>query len=227
LEVVMPSVSFRRRFREAIVPACLSLVLFATTTARAGEFTIALDEGEGDKAVAAGEPKLEGKVVKAKWVDGKNGKALQFNDFGNELVKPKASDATFVAFDNHDALVPKEKIAITVQVWLDRENPFYYGGIVEKGQGFGAAYRLGVLRNRKLRASVGNKLLSVDSPEPLAVGAWHEVQMVFDGKRLALSIDGKEVAAKDGTVEKFDNKDPLLLGTRLTGKIDDLKITVD
>lgn len=219
------SVSLQLRGR--LGPWLVVLLLAAAAPARGGEFTLALDEGEGDKTTAEGEPKLEGKVVNAQWVDGKKGKALAFDDYGNELVKPDASKATYVTFEHNDALVPKTKLAVSAWVMLDRENPFYYGGIVEKGDGYGAAYRLGVLRNRKIRASVGNKLLSVESPEPLSVGEWHELSMSYDGQKLVLSIDGKEVTQKEGAVEKFENKSPLVLGTRLTGKIDEVKISVD
>jgi hypothetical protein len=224
LEVRM-SVSLR--LRGWVLVGLAAAALAAVGPVRGGEFTLALDEGQGTKTTAEGEPNLKGSVVNAQWVDGKQGKALAFNDYGNELVKPDSSKATYVTFKHDDALVPKSKVTLSAQVMLDRENPFYYGGIVEKGDGFGAAYRLGVLRNRKIRASVGNKLLSVESPEPLSVGEWHELSMSYDGQKLVLSIDGKEVAQKEGTVEKFDNKSPLVLGTRLTGKIDEVKISAD
>jgi hypothetical protein len=214
-------------FRERVLTCLVALLLAAAAPAQGGEFTLALDEGEGEMTIADGEPKLEGDVVNAQWVDGQKGKALAFNDYGNELVKPDVKKATHVTFKHNDALVPQSKVTITALVMLDRENPFYYGGIVEKGEGFGAAYRLGVMRNRKILASVGNKLLSVESPEPLSVGEWHELTMAYDGQKLVLSIDGEAVAQKEGTVEKFDNESPLILGRRLTGKIDEVTIVVE
>lgn len=203
------------------------VVSAAAPPVRGGEFVLPLEEGEGEKTTAVGEPELEGEIVNAQWVEGKQGKALAFEDYGNELLKPDSSKATYVTFEHNAALVPKSKVTITAMVMLDRENPFYYGGIVEKGEGFGAAYRLGVKRDRKIRASVGNKLLSVESPEALPVGEWHELTMSYDGEKLVLSIDGKEVAQKDGAVEKFENESTLELGRRLTGKIDEVKIVAE
>ncbi|MBI3465114.1 MAG: LamG domain-containing protein [Planctomycetes bacterium] len=194
--------------------------------AAAAEYLIAFDEGKGDQTTAQGEPPLEGDVVKAQWAEGKKGNALQFNDYGNNLEKPKVSDATFVEFKHHEALVPKAKVSISAWVWVERRG-FFYGGIVEKGGGFGAAYRLGLLRNGVVKASVGNELLSVESPKPLSLKEWHELKMIYDGTRLTLAIDGEEVASQEKAVAKFANADRLILGNRFTGKIDEVQIKVE
>lgn len=201
-------------------------VLSIAAMTQGSDFSLLFDEGDGETIKVIGNPQLEGVVKRAKWGEGTEGKALVFNDYGNKLVNPQVSEATYVTIPHDDALVPKEAITINVDVWLDR-TPFYYGGIIEKGVGFGSSYRLLVLRNGKLRASVGNKLLSIETPEPLPLEKWVKITMRFQKGVLSLAIDGAQVSEKKGDVESFASDHPLVLGTRFTGKVDNLLIQLD
>src|SRR5262245_53641889 len=138
-----------------------------------------------------------GKVERAQLVDGhdaSSGKALAFTDWSVvNYLKPDPSLATRVVVPHDSKLVPS--FPFRVSAWIyPTADPVYYGGIVEKGQGYGSAYRLILLRGLKVQASLGGQNLRAVGPAPLTLNAWHEVTLVADGMNLALMVDGKEVA---------------------------------
>ena len=105
-------------------------------------------------------------------------------------------------------------------------DPVYYGGIVEKGRGYGGSYRLLLTRGLKLSASVGDRHVTARSRTPLSTGQWHEVAFEADGKSLVLFVDGKEAARTPippGT--RIDAEGPIVVGERFTGRIDEVAIS--
>jgi hypothetical protein len=80
----------------------------------------------------------------------------------------------------------------------------------------------------KVQASLGGQNLRAVGPAPLTLNAWHEVTLVADGVNLALMVDGKEVAKTPiPSGLKLDSTEPLLLGSRFTGRIDEVSISSD
>jgi len=99
---------------------------------------------------------------------------------------------------------------------------------VEKGQGYGAAYRLILLRGLKVQASLGDQNIKAVSAAPVALNAWHEVTLAADGKNLTLLVDGKEAARTPIPPGlKISSTEPLLFGNRFTGRIDEISLSSD
>ena len=126
----------------------------------------------GDSAGAA-----HGAVVKARWGEGRSGAALVFEDYSLiDYLKPDVSKATRVVVPHAPGLNPEGSFSLVATIFPTR-NPIYYGGIVEKGTGFGASYRLVILRGLRVRAVVGGSHASVTSRKPLSLNSWHELEM--------------------------------------------------
>ncbi|MEE2738261.1 MAG: LamG-like jellyroll fold domain-containing protein [Planctomycetota bacterium] len=67
----------------------------------------------------------------------------------------------------------------------------------------------------------------METPEPLPLEKWVKITMRFQKGVLSLAIDGAQVSEKKGDVESFASDHPLVLGTRFTGKMDNLLIQLD
>ena len=107
-------------------------------------------------------------------------------------------------------------------------DPVYYGGIVEKGQGYTSSYRLVLLRGLKLEGSLGDPRVSIKSASPITLNAWHEVALVTDGKSLTLMVDGAQAAqAALSAPPRPGSTDPLIVGERFTGSIDEVSLIAD
>lgn len=166
-----------------------------------------------------------GRLEKATTVDGKDGKALSFQDWSVvDYLKPDPSKATRVVVDHDDRLNPAPPFALRAWINVSAE-PIYYGGIVEKGQGFGSSYRLLLLRDMRIEASVGSGHATVRSPAPIELNKWIEVSLEVEDSALVLRLDGTEVARETiaaGT--RPDSTAPILIGERFSGMIDDVRL---
>ena len=165
----------------------------------------------------------------AEVVKGHEGTALSFHDWSvKNYLKPDPSQATraVVPDDSSSKGVLNPGLPFRISAWIQPiEDPVYYGGIVEKGHGFGASYRLVLLRGLHLSASIGDRHVTVRSSEPLSIGKWHKVEMMADGKDLVLHVNGKESgrAPLPGNVT-MTSQAPLVIGERFSGKIDEVVI---
>lgn len=172
-----------------------------------------------------------GKVERALPVDGhdgKGGKALAFSDWSVvNYLKPDPAQATRVVVPHDPMLMPSYPFRVSAWIFPTAD-PIYYGGIAEKGQGYGAAYRLVLLRGLKVQASLGDLNIKAVGQAPVSLNEWHEVALVADGRILALLVDGKEVAKTPiPSGLKLSSSEPLLLGNRFTGRIDEVSISSD
>lgn len=188
-----------------------------------------LDDAKNASNTVSGAP--AGRVERASLVDGHEGsagKALAFSDWSvANYLKPNPSQATRVVVPHDPRLMPSYPFRISAWIFPTAD-PIYYGGIAEKGQGYGAAYRLILLRGLKVQASLGDQNVRAIGPVPVSLNEWHEVTLVADGRNLALLVDGKEVAKTlipSGL--KLISSEPLLLGNRFTGRIDEVSISSD
>ena len=206
--------------RNLLVPA---LVAAFTCTAAAAATIAELNFDEGDGTSTANQaPDGPGtSITGATWADGEDGKALEFK--GPDYSGPYRPPGTFVTLNDSAGLNPNGKVTVAVSVY-PTFNPVAWGGIVEKGVGYGSSFRLLMLRNGKVRAAVGNEHLTVDSPEPLELDAWTRLEMTFDGKTLALSVGGTEVAKTAAKPESMASEASIEIGRRFTGRIDNVMI---
>jgi len=183
------------------------------------------DEGSGTVASDGVDGAENGKIENAVWAEGKSGKALQFEDYSLlNYLKPDVAQATRVVAPHGDRVNPSGPFTLRAVVYPTRD-PVYYGGIFEKGRGYGATLRLVIRRGLKLRAVYGPGGATVDASSPLALDAWHEVVVKFDGSNLTLEVDGKLQGSKKGVKAGAPSSDPVVIGERFSGKIDEVVLT--
>jgi hypothetical protein len=215
-----------------VTVAALATLLALTGTTHAAEQepgTVILgrwlfNEGQGSVAADGVDGAGDGEVVNALWTEGKEGGALAFEDYSLiDYLKPDVSKATRVVVPHLDRLNPSGPFTLRATIYATRD-PIYYGGIVEKGRGFGASYRLLLLRGLRIRATLGGSQGTVTSKDPLTLNQWHQVEVVYDGSDLTLKIDGQEQARLEGVKGNLASTDDLLMGERLSGRIDAVEL---
>jgi hypothetical protein len=160
--------------------------------------------------------------------DGREGKALAFEDWSvKDYLKPDPRRATrlVVADDAGTRLNPS--LPFRLSAWIyPTADPLYYGGIVEKGRGLGGSYALVLLRGLKVQASLGDRHVVARSSVPITLNAWHQVTLQASGGTLTLTIDGKEAARETIPADtKISSADPLIIGERFSGRIDEVELT--
>lgn len=182
------------------------------------------DEGKGTVASDGVDGTADGRVVRAIWTEGRSSGALEFEDYSLiDYLKPDVKKATRVVIPNVARLNPKGPFTLRAVIYPTRD-PLYYGGIFEKGAGYGAVLRLILLRGLKLRAIYGSGG-KVDGSAPISLDAWHAVEVRYDGSSLTLRMDGKEVGRAAGVEPARPTDDKVVIGERFTGKIDEVVLT--
>jgi hypothetical protein len=193
---------------------------------RAEEALIAswmLDEGSGETARDGGGA-ANGKIVRAAWTEGRSGGALAFEDYSVvDYIQPDVGKATRLIVPHSDALNPRPPFRIKASIYPTRD-PVYYGGIIEKGRGRGASYRVMLLRGLKLRATAGGTGLTITTSRPLSLNAWHDIELIVGTGGLVLMIDGKEAGRADGTPGATASPENIVVGERFSGKIDSVEL---
>lgn len=179
-------------------------------------------DAPGANGIASG-PAL--RIEKAVIAEGHAGTALAFEDWSvKDYLHPDPGIATRV-------LVPREAAAdlgtaypVRISAWIyPTADPVYYGGIVERGNGYGASFRLILLRGLRVGASLGRT--SLRSSAPVTLNTWHEVALTVDGKTATLTVDGAQAASAElPPTERSASSDPLVIGERFTGRIDEVSI---
>ncbi|MGB9597230.1 MAG: LamG domain-containing protein [Candidatus Poribacteria bacterium] len=145
------------------------------------------DEGKGDVAGDSSGNKNDGKLMNdPKWVDGKIGKALDFDGAQNHIVVP-----------NSDTLNPTD--AITLVAWI------YPRGFTGNGNGIltkEGQYILGLnwpqsgnAQKLNLWLTIGGWILFADGE--VKKDSWNHVVATYDGSTKKLYIDGKLISKID------------------------------
>jgi large repetitive protein len=181
-----------------------------------------LDETQGPQAADASGHNLNARVQGApRWSPGQGhlGGALELDGAQTHVDCGDAAD-----FDFRDSL--------TVSLWFKSrgfkkapQTLIGKGGDTwglqsdgEKGQivfGLGGPQPTGKDRNKAPQAK---------SKRGLGDGQWHHVVGVYDGKRIALFVDGQLEATINATGPVAMNTEPLLLGERFDGWLDDARL---
>lgn len=185
----------------------------------------------GDNSVPGGPP---GRVERAQPAEGRSGKSLAFEDWSVvDYLKPDPRKATRVVIPEKETKGSPSPLNPTapfrVSAWIyPTADPVYYGGIAEKGIGKGSSYRLLLLRGLKVQASLTDRHVTVRSSSPVSLNAWHEVALLANGRSLTLFVDGVEAGRAAIPAEaRIASSDPLVIGDRFTGRIDDVRISAE
>jgi concanavalin A-like lectin/glucanase superfamily protein len=169
------------------------------------------------------------RIERATAAEGHAGKALAFEDWSiKNYLKPDPREATrVVVAPGTGAAALNPAYPFKVSAWIyPTADPVYFGGIVEKGRGLGGSYRLVLLRGLKVEASLGEKHVSLRSSAPISLNAWHEVGLLADGKSLVLLVDGQTAGSLAlDQPPRLASTDPLVIGERFTGRIDEVSIS--
>ncbi|MGO9111560.1 MAG: LamG domain-containing protein [Thermoguttaceae bacterium] len=176
------------------------------------------DEGTGETAKdSAG--KNDGKLVNAKWVDGKVGKAIELSGSNSYAEVPDAPALNLTG-------------AITIEAWVKHKGATFkdWEAILAKGDN---TYRMHLSRDKHtfdLGINYGGYDLACEVvPE---ADKWHFVVATYDGTQASLYVDGKKVASNQDCPNQIDTNDrPLYIGNNsdypergFTGVIGEVKI---
>lgn len=140
------------------------------------------DEGEGTIAADSSESSNDGTIGGAAWVYGKLGAALKFDGNG------------YVEIPYNCILNPRK--AITVEAWVNPAGNTVWQRIVAKSAYPNTDYSLfrGDNNNIGFSIKIGNVVRTAYAPKnSVPVGAWTYVVGTYDGKRLRMYINGKQV----------------------------------
>ncbi len=165
------------------------------------------------------------RIEKAVIGEGHAGTALAFEDWSvQDYLHPDPNRATRVVVPHDAAGGLGASYPLKIAAWIHpTADPVYYGGIIERGYGYGASFRLVLLRGLRVGANVGR--VSIRSSAPIALNAWHEVALTADGKTVTLTVDGVQAAVADLPAgERTASSDPIVIGERFSGRIDEVSI---
>jgi hypothetical protein len=219
-------------FRTILSAVAHSLIaasfLAVPSEAQTGAAVIArwsFDEGQGNQAGDGKDGATKGEIIKATWTKGRSGGALAFEDYSlKNYLRPDVKEATRVVIPHHSRLNITKPFTLQADIFPTRD-PLYYGGIVEKGDGYGSTFRLLMIRGRKIRAVYGAGNSQITSSKPLALNAWHNLELIFDGSNLTLKVDGKIQASSANIKPQAASTSDVIIGERFSGQIDEVVLT--
>jgi hypothetical protein len=197
---------------------CLSLFCVAASAffgeARAADPSLIvylpMDEGKGNEVIDASGNGYDGAIVGgAEWIDGKYERALELTAEA-EIQIPDA-----------DALDGLE--AMTIEVWV-RQDDHQATGIIQKGDNWpNISYLLQPWSDQMIYFGVKDtSSRAITKPGDYPLGEWYHLAGTYDGETLKIHVNGEEKASAPAPVDTVpDTVDPLQVGNRLAGAIDD------
>lgn len=182
------------------------------------------ENGIGDaKAIVKGVGSYNGEIT---YVDGINGKAVDFNDFGLDLGnKINGTDFTIT----YSVCPDKSQAENQVMMLLGYHNPEHW--LALSGDGADQEYKLWG-RTEGTAKTVGNaqpmNWTTVGNPT-VPNGVWSQVALVGTDGKIAMYVDGKKVVSGISNNPLGSVKDSILFGANnwdpcFDGKVDDIKI---
>ena len=138
----------------------------------------AFDAYEKGKVTDKSGKKNDGKVYGAKWIQG----AMQFDGKGNYIGTPWDASFESVAYS----------VAVFVKPVDTKEEPGWGRSIVSQAESNKAFYRNIVVKDGRFQVvySCGPDNYFLMSKERFVPGQWYHVVSTYDGKRLALYVNG-------------------------------------
>ena len=203
-----------------LVVACLSL-LFFTIGETAIEDNLVLhlpfDEGQGNAVKDKSGKGNNGVVRRANWVEGKSGKALEFNG-KDSFVEIQDSDSLNPTTGTFAAWIKPGKQAPTqwgsngiVDKWEQAGD--FKGYLIQSGASAAEGPKKGFERIGFLIGAGGDyKIIPVLD---LSVDTWSHIAMTWDGKIMAVYINGKGVGEEK--VKMVPAIGPMFIGKRAHG----------
>lgn len=217
----------RKHHRRFAVLLHVSAWFLWGTAAGAQELTghWTFDEGHGTMAGDSSGMNHHGDVVNASWVDGLSGKALALRDYSADY--PPSPTHTFIRVEHSERLNPQSGFDISATIRIDPAfEPYFDATIVQKGAGYGCAYRVLLTRDFRVKAVAGNDHAVLEGATVLPVGTWTTIRAAYDGENLTIHVDGEEDGSHRTEVNGFSNRDDILMGERFTGDIDEIRISI-
>ncbi len=178
-----------------------------------------LDEGQGKTAADSSDSGYEGTVTGGEWVDGKFGKALDFDGKTDKVEVPDAEglDAvpqiTVVCWEKHDKEPPQNYAPVG-------KEPLYRFIISKGGSGHFVLATTGA-------AWYGAG--TVASGGGMTAGEWHHLAGTYDGKRVKFYVDGKLVGTgpQDISGDVLDNAAAFTMAKSIANNVDFFEGIVD
>ncbi len=161
------------------------------------------DENQGITAKDASGNGHDGKIIGAKWVQGKIGTALEFNGDGNivEIPHDKVFDLTEYTISAWVKTEPTGKWQTVIGKEPVAGNPRNYGIFIA-----GNTNLLGV------NYTTGGAWKTAFSKTVAADGKWHHVAATFDGKVLRAYMDGVMEGETKTEIPPDHNTEPVRIG---------------
>jgi alpha-tubulin suppressor-like RCC1 family protein len=217
----------KKALNKVVLSALMTLVLqctfFVGAALGAAESPIGqwlFNEGTGTIAKDISESKNDGKIYGATFVEGKRGSALSFD--GNDYVE----------IPHQASLSPRS--AFSIAAWINPVSNTKYQKIIYKSLGSNTDYSIiqGGQNNIGFSFKTGiNAMTGYTAANSVPSGTWTHVAGTYDGTRIKIYINGKQVynSKASGTINM--NAEPLRIGggvsagnNNFIGKVDDVYI---
>jgi hypothetical protein len=164
------------------------------------------DEGNGKDAKDASGSGNDGTISGAKWVDGKFGKALEF-------------DGNFVLVPNDDSYNFTKEQSFSIVLWINYKAKGDWQGVLQKFNG-GYPFKVEVNPSNELYFALWDQTNNPGASVGNVSGSWHHAAFVRDRskKKLYSYLDGALKETKDDTIAGVtENTADLYIGARKPG----------
>jgi len=162
------------------------------------------DEGTGDTVRDVSGNGHNGTISGAKWVDGKFGKALEFNGDGDQVLVP-----------NHDALNIKGELTVEAWVFPKGWNPDL-NAIAQKWEDGSnrRQYQLTIYQQRNwwYVSNAGSNWPRAEGVIPIKLNEWVHLAGTYDGKKLRSYTNGSFDVELDQPNGIFASDIPVVIG---------------
>lgn len=195
--------------RLIVLLAVICVTAVATAQAQIDRKTIVglwtFDEGKGNTAEDSSGKGYDGSLEGApKWVEGKFGKALDFNGSDYVEIKDSAANLSFGGVE-----------PFTISAWVNNRSG---GTIVGKFNG-------GVIGAYILIVGAGGAAVFHREVAPwglngaltLPQGKWGHIAATYDGTDMKIFIEGKQDVTQARPAQNTDRATPVFIGARMTG----------
>ncbi len=167
------------------------LMLFVLSVVSYGDaeesmvLALGFDSGAGKTAVDSSRYGFDGEIQGTAWVDGKFGKALEFDGAGVEAV--------IVADDPELLLLESGTLMAWAFIMTESGHADWNRIMIKAADNGGTTNGYDFLFDRKLSYSVRFCVVACASNTPVETDSWHHVAITFDGEIITTYVDGENV----------------------------------